>query len=48
MMKEPSQCVNKNYNDYHYGFPIHYDNALFGRLIMEINRAGMSWEAILH
>ena len=46
-MKEPSKSLHKNYHDNHYGFPIHDDNELFGRLIMEINQAGLSWESIL-
>jgi DNA-3-methyladenine glycosylase I len=32
---------------YHNGFPIHDDNGLFGRLILEINQAGWSWKTIL-
>lgn len=39
--------LHKNYHDNHYGFPIHDDDELFGRLIMEINQAGLSWETIL-
>jgi DNA-3-methyladenine glycosylase I len=39
--------LHQNYHDNHYGFPIHDDNELFGRLIMEINKAGLSWETIL-
>lgn len=39
--------LHKNYHDYHYGFPIDNDNELFGRLILEINQAGLSWETIL-
>lgn len=39
--------LHKNYHDNHYGFPIHDDNELFGRLLMEINQAGLSWETIL-
>jgi DNA-3-methyladenine glycosylase I len=35
------------YHDGLYGFPIHDDNELFGRLILEINQAGLSWETIL-
>jgi DNA-3-methyladenine glycosylase I len=46
-MAEPSRSLHKNYHDHHYGFPIHDDNELFGRLIMEINQAGLSWETIL-
>lgn len=39
--------LNKNYHDNQYGFPIHDDNELFGRLILEINQAGLSWATIL-
>ncbi len=46
-MTEPSRSLHKNYHDFHYGFPIHDDNELFGRLILEINQAGLSWETIL-
>ena len=46
-MPEPRKSLHKNYHDNHYGFPIHDDNELFGRLIMEINQAGLSWETIL-
>ncbi|MDR1935682.1 MAG: DNA-3-methyladenine glycosylase I [Candidatus Accumulibacter sp.] len=41
------KALHKNYHDRHYGFPIHDDNELFGRLILEINQAGLSWETIL-
>lgn len=39
--------VDKHYHDNHYGVPIKDDNELFGRLIMEINQAGLSWRTIL-
>lgn len=39
--------VNKVYHDQFYGFPITDDNELFGRLILEINQAGLSWQTIL-
>ena len=39
--------LHKNYHDNHYGFPLHDDNELFGRLLLEINQAGLSWEIIL-
>lgn len=39
--------LHKNYHDHYYGFPIHNDDELFGRLILEINQAGLSWETIL-
>lgn len=46
-MSGDRKSLHKNYHDNHYGFPIHDDNELFGRLIMEINQAGLSWETIL-
>ena len=33
--------IHKLYHDTQYGFPIHSDNELFGRLILEINQAGL-------
>lgn len=42
-----SKELNTNYHDKQYGFPIHDDNELFGRLILEINQAGLSWTTIL-
>jgi DNA-3-methyladenine glycosylase I len=35
------------YHDHEYGFPLTDDNELFGRLILEINQAGLSWTTIL-
>ena len=35
------------YHNTAYGFPIESDNELFGRLILEINQAGLSWDTIL-
>src|ERR1700759_5142765 len=46
-MNEEKKAIHKPYHDDHYGFPIHDDNELFGRLVMEINQAGLSWETIL-
>ncbi len=46
-MTEDKKSIHKPYHDEHYGFPIRDDNELFGRLIMEINQAGLSWETIL-
>ncbi len=46
-MAEEKKAIHKPYHDNHYGFPIHDDNELFCRLIMEINQAGLSWETIL-
>jgi len=39
--------LHKAYHDLLYGFPIHDDNELFCRLVLEINQAGLSWETIL-
>jgi DNA-3-methyladenine glycosylase I len=47
MQPEARMLLHKNYHDNLYGFPIHNDNELFGRLILEINQAGLSWETIL-
>ena len=35
------------YHDHEYGFPLTDDNALFERLVLEINQAGLSWLTIL-
>jgi DNA-3-methyladenine glycosylase I len=35
------------YHDNEYGFPITDDDALFERLVLEINQAGLSWLTIL-
>ena len=40
--------VHRIYHDTQYGFPIESDNELFGRLILEINQAGLSWNTILN
>lgn len=47
MQPGEKKALHKSYHDKHYGFPIHDDNELFGRLILEINQAGLSWETIL-
>jgi DNA-3-methyladenine glycosylase I len=47
LMKPEEQSVHKAYHDEQYGFPIHDDNELFCRLILEINQAGLSWTTIL-
>ena len=41
------KALHKRYHDQYYGFPIRDDNELFGRLVMEIFQAGLSWETIL-
>jgi DNA-3-methyladenine glycosylase I len=39
--------VHEHYHDHEYGYPMHSDNELFARLVLEINQAGLSWETIL-
>jgi len=46
-MSEEKKAIHKTYHDQYYGFPIHDDNELFCRLVLEINQAGLSWETIL-
>jgi DNA-3-methyladenine glycosylase I len=43
----PEDTFNKTYHDTQYGFPLHDDNLLFERLVLEINQAGLSWITIL-
>ncbi|MDX1651690.1 MAG: DNA-3-methyladenine glycosylase I [Brumimicrobium sp.] len=38
---------HKVYHDNFYGFPIEDDRELFGRLILEINQAGLNWLTVL-
>ncbi len=40
--------LHKLYHDQEYGFPLESDNALFERLVLEINQAGLSWTTILN
>ncbi|MFT6205772.1 MAG: DNA-3-methyladenine glycosylase I [Spirosomataceae bacterium] len=47
-LSKPLDDVNRVYHDTQYGFPIHDDNELFGRLILEIFQAGLSWTLILN
>lgn len=46
-MSDEKKSIHKPYHDLQYGFPIHDDNELFCRLVLEINQAGLSWETIL-
>lgn len=46
-MNGERKALHKAYHDHLYGFPIHDDNELFCRLVLEINQAGLSWETIL-
>jgi DNA-3-methyladenine glycosylase I len=47
-LKPGEYNVHREYHDKHYGFPIHDDNELFCRLVLEINQAGLSWTTILN
>ncbi|HYF31028.1 MAG TPA: DNA-3-methyladenine glycosylase I [Chitinophagaceae bacterium] len=47
LLMEPGN-VHIHYHDHQYGFPIHDDNELFARLVLEINQAGLSWTTILN
>ncbi len=46
-MKPEDEALHRHYHDTLYGFPIHDDDELFCRLILEINQAGLSWTTIL-
>ena len=39
--------LHQVYHDQEYGFPLTTDSALFERLVLEINQAGLSWQTIL-
>lgn len=39
--------VHGPYHDEEYGYPVRSDDALFERLVLEINQAGLSWLTIL-
>ncbi|HXE57334.1 MAG TPA: DNA-3-methyladenine glycosylase I [Gemmatimonadales bacterium] len=43
----PGHPYHGPYHDHEYGFPIRDDAALFERLALEINQAGLSWLTIL-
>ena len=43
----PGHPLHGPYHDREYGFPIRDDDALFERLVLEINQAGLSWLTIL-
>lgn len=47
-LKDGEQYLHKKYHDEQYGFPLHNDDELFGRLVLEINQAGLSWTTILN
>lgn len=43
----PGHPLHGPYHDHEYGFPLADEDALFERLILEINQAGLSWELML-
>lgn len=43
----PDYLLHKHYHDHQYGFRIDDDDELFGRLLLEINQAGLSWTLML-
>ena len=43
----PGHPFHGPYHDEEYGFPVADDDALFERLVLEINQAGLSWLTIL-
>jgi DNA-3-methyladenine glycosylase I len=43
----PGHPFHGPYHDREYGFPLNGDDALFERLVLEINQAGLSWLTIL-
>lgn len=43
----PGHPLHGPYHDTEYGFPLEGDDALFERLVLEINQAGLSWLTIL-
>ena len=43
----PHDPWHRPYHDEEYGFPVADDDALFERLVLEINQAGLSWLTIL-
>lgn len=43
----PGHPFHGPYHDEEYGFPVEGDDALFERLVLEINQAGLSWLTIL-
>src|SRR5260370_40409276 len=47
VLNAAKDSIHKSYHDNEYGFPLHNDNELFARLVLEINQAGLSWETIL-
>lgn len=47
-LKPDAKQVHIDYHNNWYGFSLDDDDTLFGRLLLEINQAGLSWETILN
>lgn len=47
ILQEHISPLHVEYHDTEYGYPLDSDNALFERLCLEINQAGLSWLTIL-
>ena len=47
VLKMPPDSLHQKYHDHLYGYPLDDDDELFGRLLLEINQAGLSWTTIL-
>lgn len=47
ILQEQCSPLHIAYHDAEYGYPLDSDNALFERLCLEINQAGLSWLTIL-
>lgn len=47
VLAHPEDTLHRVYHDTAYGFPLQDDNALFERLMLEVNQAGLSWTTIL-
>ncbi|CAG5009887.1 DNA-3-methyladenine glycosylase 1 [Dyadobacter sp. CECT 9275] len=45
--EHPDYLLHKHYHDNQYGFQILDDDELFGRFLLEINQAGLSWTLML-
>ncbi|HLP15052.1 MAG TPA: DNA-3-methyladenine glycosylase I, partial [Bacteroidota bacterium] len=45
--QDEAMLLHKAYHDTQYGFPLLDDNELLGRLILEINQAGLNWTIML-
>jgi len=43
----PGNPIHEHYHAREYGFPVEDESALFERLVLEMNQAGLSWELML-